>query len=163
VPLTSAGRAQARAIAARLAGHEFGQVLSSPMQRALETGRIAGFGDRIEIVPDLREWDYGDDEGRTTAEIQHDRPGWTIWDDGPRNGESIDEVAARVNRVIVRVRATEGDTLAFGHGHCLRIAAARWLGLPARDGRLLALAPGTLSVLGWEHETAVIERWNEAG
>ena len=162
VPLTELGRSQAVAAGRKLAGTAFAAVLSSPRSRALETARIAGFGDRVEVDDDLREWDYGSDEGLTTAEIRTDRPGWTIWTGGARGGETIDEVAARADRVVARVRSASGDVLLFAHGHLLRIFAARWLGLPPADGRLLALSTATVSVLGWEHETAVVLRWNEA-
>jgi probable phosphoglycerate mutase len=161
IPLTGAGRAQAGAVARRLAGHPFAMVLASPLSRALETARLAGFADRVETTDDLVEWDYGRDEGRTTAEIRVERPGWTIWTGGPQGGETIDDVAARVDRVIARVRAGDGDTLVFAHGHVLRIMAARWIGEPPVEGRLFALATATISVLGWEREQAVIERWND--
>lgn len=161
IPLTEAGREQAEALAHRLAGRRFSVVLSSPRVRALETARIAGFGDRVELSDDLMEWDYGADEGRTTAAIRRERPGWSIWAAGPKGGETAASVAARVDRVIERVRAGPGDVLCFSHGHLLRVLAARWLGLGAADGRLFALSTATISVLGWERETAVIERWNE--
>ena len=161
VPLTEAGREQAEALARRLAGRRFSLVLSSPLSRALETARIAGFGDRVELSDDLREWDYGADEGRTTAAIRRERPGWSIWEAGPKDGEAADAVAARADRVIERVRGGHGDVLFFAHGHLLRVLAARWLGLAATDGRLFALSTASISVLGWERETAVIERWNE--
>ena len=163
IPLTELGRQQARALEARLANHEFGLVLASPLSRALETARLAGFGDRVETTDDLLEWDYGDDEGRTTAEIRQDRPGWTIWRDGPAGGETVRDVADRVDRVIDRVRtdAMGGNALVFAHGHVLRALAARWLGGPLSTGRLYALATATLSILGWEREQAVIERWND--
>jgi probable phosphoglycerate mutase len=162
VPLTELGRSQAVAAGRKLAGITFAEVFSSPLSRSLDTCRIAGFGDRVELMDDLREWDYGDDEGRTTPEIRADRPGWSIWGSGPRNGESVDEVGARADRVIARLRATSSDVLCFAHGHVLRILAARWLELPAVDGRLFALSTATVSVLGWERETPVIQRWNEA-
>ena len=162
VPLTDAGRAEANAVARKLAGHPFAHVLSSPLSRALDTARIAGFGDRVETSDDLLEWDYGADEGLTTPEIRRERPGWTIWRNGPKDGETADEIAARVDRVIERVRAAEGNVLVFAHGHLLRVLAARWLGEPPTEGRLFALSTATVSVLGWERETAVIERWNEA-
>ena len=161
VPLTDDGRAQAIRLGARLRGHPFAEVLSSPLRRALETCRLAGFGGRVEVVDDLREWDYGRDEGRTSTEIQAERPGWSIWRDGPAGGETIDQVAARTDRVIARARAVEGDVLCFAHGHLLRILAARWLGLAPADGALFALAPATVSVLGWERDTAVIDHWNQ--
>jgi broad specificity phosphatase PhoE len=162
VPLTQLGRSQAVAVGRKLTGTSFAAVLSSPRSRALETARIAGFGDRVEVDDDLREWDYGADEGMTTTEIRTDRPGWTIWTGGPRGGETIDQVAARADRVVARVQASSGDVLLFAHGHLLRVFAARWLGLPPPDGKLLALSTATVSVLGWEHETAVVLRWNEA-
>jgi broad specificity phosphatase PhoE len=162
VPLTELGRSQAVAAGRKVAGQAFAEVLSSPLSRALDTARIAGFADRVEVVDDLREWDYGDDEGRTTAEIRADRTGWSIWGEGPLNGETVDEVGARADRVIARVRAASGDVLCFAHGHVLRILAARWLELPAVDGRLFALSTATVSVLGWEREAPVILRWNEA-
>jgi broad specificity phosphatase PhoE len=131
------------------------------MSRALDTARLAGFGERVKVTDDLLEWDYGADEGRTTPEIRRARPGWTIWHDGPRDGERARHVAARVDRVIARTRAEPGDTLAFAHGHVLRVLTARWLGLIASNGRLFELATGTVSVLGWEREQPVIELWNE--
>ena len=162
MPLTELGRSQAVAAGRKLAGATFAEVLASPRARALETARIAGFGARVAIDDDLVEWDYGEDEGRTTAEIREDRPGWTIFADGPRGGETIDQVAARADRVIARVVAADGDVLLFAHGHVLRILAARWLGLGPVDGRLFALSTATVSVLGWEREQAVLLRWNEA-
>ena len=162
VPLTELGRRQATAVAAKLVGHRFGLVLSSPLSRALDTARLAGFANRVETTDDLVEWDYGADEGHTTAEIRVNRPDWSIWDDGPAGGETIEQVAARDDHVIARVRAGTGDALVFAHGHVLRILAARWLGLPPETGRLFALSTATVSVLGWEREQPVIERWNEA-
>lgn len=162
VPLTELGREQAMGVAARLAGRPFVMVLSSPLSRALETARLAGFADRVETTDDLLEWDYGADEGRTTAEIRLDRPGWTIWRDGPKRGETGAQVARRVDRVIARVRERgAGDTLVFAHGHVLRVLAARWLGAHATSGSLFALSTATLSILGWEREQPVIERWND--
>ena len=161
VSLTQAGREDARRVGQALAGHTFTLVLSSPKRRALDTARLAGFGDRVDVSDDLLEWDYGADEGRTTAEIRADRPGWTIWADGPRGGETARHVAARADRVVARVRGGAGDTIAFAHGHVLRGLTARWLGLPVRDGRLFELATGTISILGWEREQPTIERWND--
>ena len=130
--------------------------------RALDTARLAGFGERVETTDDLLEWDYGEDEGRTTPEIRADRPGWTVWADGPLGGETADEVAARVDRVIARVREADGDVLVFAHGHVLRVLAARWIGESPSEGRFFELGTATVSVLGWERETPTIERWNEA-
>jgi len=161
IPLTDLGRSQAAGLATRLAGREFALVLSSPLSRAFETARLAGFGDRVETTDDLVEWDYGADEGRTTPEIRRERPGWTVWRDGPTGGETAEQVAARVDRVIARVRAGSGDALAFAHGHVLRVLAVRWIDEPPAKGRLLALSTATLSILGWEREQAVVERWND--
>ena len=161
VPLTDVGRTQAVAVGRRLSDHAFALVLSSPLSRALETARRAGFAEVVETTDDLLEWDYGAYEGRTTPEIRRDRPDWTIWRDGPKDGERADDVAARTDRVIARARAATGDVLLFAHGHVLRVLAARWLGQPPSAGGLYALSTATLSVLGWERETAVLERWND--
>jgi broad specificity phosphatase PhoE len=162
VPLTAEGEKQARALGQLLDGHEFALVLSSPMQRALETCRLAGYRDRVVADDDLREWDYGDYEGRTTADIRTERPGWVVWD-GVLNGETVEQVGERAQRVIERAMSAGGDVVAFGHGHCLRILAACWLGLPPVDGRLLGLDTATLSVLGHEREQRVIRMWNLSG
>lgn len=159
VPLTGLGRSQARAVGRLLRDERFNRVITSPLARAAVTARLAGFPG-AEPVGDLVEWDYGDVEGRTTAEIREERPGWTIWADGAPNAESSDDVGARVDRVISSARAASGPTLIFAHAHVLRILAARWLGLPAADGRLFILGTGAISVLGWERETPVIVRWN---
>jgi broad specificity phosphatase PhoE len=162
IPLTELGRAQATAVAAKLVGHRFALVLSSPLSRAFDTARLAGYADRVETTDDLLEWDYGADEGRTTADIRVERPDWSIWDDGPDGGESIDAVGVRVDRVIARVRGQSGDALLFAHAHVLRILAARWIGAEPHFGRSFALSTATVSVLGWERDQPVIERWNEA-
>jgi probable phosphoglycerate mutase len=161
IPLTEAGRLQALALGPRLAGLPFATVLSSPLSRALETARLAGFADRLNLDPDLREWDYGADEGRTTPEIRTERPGWSVWTDGVRDGEAIEAVGARVDRVIERSRALDGDSLCFAHGHVLRVLTARWLGLAPAAGALFALGTATISILDWERETPVISRWND--
>ena len=160
VPLTELGRAQAAAAGQRLRGMTFARVLTSPLSRASETARLAGFP-AAKPSPDLREWNYGAYDGRTTAEIRVERPGWTVWADGVDGGETVDEVGARVDRVIAAARTIDGPTLLFAHAHVLRILAARWLGLPAADGRLLVLGTASTSVLGWERETPVIVRWNQ--
>ncbi len=162
IPLTDLGRSQAVAVGRKIGQHPFAEVLSSPLMRALDTCRIAGFGARVELVDDLREWDYGTDEGRTTEEIRAERPGWSIWGEGPRRGETIDDVSTRADVVIQRVLAASGDVLCFAHGHILRILAARWLDLLPVEGRRFALSTATLSVLGWEREIADLQRWNEA-
>ena len=160
MPLTEVGRRHARALGARLSGWQFARVLSSPMARAFETCELAGFGDRAETTDDLREWNYGEYEGRRTVDIREDRPGWGLWKDGAPGGESVEEVCRRADRVIEGARAVDGDVALFAHGHILRIVGARWIGLPPDHGALLALATASISVLGWERETAVIERWN---
>ena len=162
IPLTDRGRDQARALGGRLAGRDFDLVLTSPLSRASETADIAGFNAVARPDPDLLEWDYGALEGRLTADIRVDHPGWTIWRGPWPDGETIDDVAARADRVVTRARAAAGDVLVFAHGHLLRVVAARWLGLAPTAGGLFALGTATVSVLGWERETAVIETWNES-
>jgi broad specificity phosphatase PhoE len=161
VLLTEHGREQAEAVGAALRRREFALVLTSPLGRALETCRLAGFGDRAVQRDELMEWDYGAYEGRTTAEIRKERPGWTLWHDGVPEGETVDQVGARVDHVLDEVRSLDGDALLFAHGHVLRVLTARWLGLEPDAGGLFALDPATLSTLGWERETAVIQLWNE--
>jgi probable phosphoglycerate mutase len=163
VPLTDEGRAQARALAPRLAAHPFVLVGTSPRARAFDTCRLAGLGDRAERCDDLVEWDYGDYEGRSTADIREEVAGWSVWRDGAPGGESLAQVAARADRIVERVRASSGDCALFSHAHFLRVLAARWLGLPAETGAHLALDAGSISVLGWERETPVITRWNDTG
>ena len=162
IPLNETGRAQALTLGYRLRGHSFALVLTSPLARAADTARLAGFGDAVVIDDDLREWDYGDVEGMRTDEIRERQPGWTIWTGPWSGGETIDDVAARADRVLDRVRDVDGDVLAFSHGHLLRVLAARWLGQAPTAGGMFALSTATISLLGWERETAVIERWNEA-
>jgi broad specificity phosphatase PhoE len=163
IPLTEVGRAQAEALGRRLAGHRFALILTSPRSRATDTARLAGFGDLAESDPDLAEWDYGDLEGRRTDEIVREHPGWTIWTGPWPGGEAIEQVSARADRVVARCMAAtaSGDVLLFGHGHLLRVLAARWLNLPGASGRLFGLSTATVSVLGWEHQRPIIERWNE--
>jgi len=162
IPLTELGRQQATAVAAKLVGHRFALVLSSPLSRALDTAHLAGYTKTVQTTDDLLEWDYGADEGRTTAEIRLERPGWSIWDGGPKGGETIDDVATRVDRVIARARDQTGDVLAFAHAHVLRILAARWIEAAPRLGRSFELSTATVSVLGWERQQPTVERWNEA-
>ncbi len=161
IPLTDGGREQARRLRSKLGGRTFARVLSSPLSRALDTAKEAGYGEVVEIDEDLHEWRYGRMEGRTTEEIRTEIPGWTVWSHGVEDGETADDVAERVDRVIARVRAADGDVALFAHGHVLRVLTARWLGEPPANGRLYALSTATVSVLGWERETPVIERWNE--
>ncbi|HXZ56525.1 MAG TPA: histidine phosphatase family protein [Gaiellaceae bacterium] len=160
IPLTEEGRRQAERVGEALRGRSFALVLTSPLQRASETCRLAGFGDVAQTRDDLLEWDYGDYEGRRTAEIREEVPGWTIFRDDAPNGETAEQVGARVDRVLEEARAAEGEALLFAHGHVLRVLTARWLGLPPRDGRLFALDPATLSILGHERETSVLRLWN---
>ena len=161
VPLTDGGRQQARVVGEALRGRDFALVLASPLSRAFETCELAGFGDRAERRDYLMEWNYGAYEGRTTPEIREERPGWTLWRDGVPGGETIEQVEARVDRVIEEIRGADGDALLFAHGHVLRVLTARWLGLEPHAGRLFALDPATLSTLGHERETPVIRVWNE--
>jgi probable phosphoglycerate mutase len=158
--LTDAGCADARALAAALDSRRFALVLVSPLRRSLETARLAGYGERAEVCPDLREWDYGDYEGRTTADIRVEVPQWTVWTHPIPNGETADEVGARADLVIARARDAPGDVLCFGHGHALRVLGARWCDRPPTEGRLLGLDAGAICVLGYERETAVIRQWN---
>jgi len=160
IPLTDTGRERAAEIGRYLAGHPFALVLTSPMLRARDTCRLAGFGDVAQVEPNLREWDYGDYEGLTTRQIQEDRPGWSLWRDGTPNGETVDHAAARTQAVIARALEAPADVALFAHGHILRILASSWLGLAPNSGRLFALSTASLSTLGYERETRVITRWN---
>lgn len=161
IPLTDHGREQARLLGAALAERPLALVLSSPLSRALETCRLAGLGDDVETTEDLLEWDYGEYEGRTTAEIRGEKSRWSLWFDGCPGGESAADVGTRVERVIAEAKAQDGDVALFGHGHSLRVLAARWLELSPTEGRLFALEPATVSALGYERETPVIHRWND--
>jgi len=160
IPLTEEGRCQAMLLAPALHQWRFATVLTSPMSRAQETCRLAGFSARAKVRENLGEWDYGDAEGRTTIDIRRERPGWSLWRDGTRGGETVDQVGQRADRIIAEVRAAGGDVALFAHGHILRILAARWIGLLPDGGRTLALGTATLSVLGYEREQPVILRWN---
>jgi broad specificity phosphatase PhoE len=162
VPLTELGRRQAGAVGAALRDRDFALVLTSPLGRALETCRLAGFGDRALPRDELMEWDYGAYEGRTTPEVREERPGWTLWRYGVPEGETVEQVGERVDAVLDEIRALGGDALLFAHGHVLRVLTARWLTLEPDSGRLFALDPATLSTLGYERETPVIQLWNEA-
>jgi probable phosphoglycerate mutase len=160
LPLTAEGREQALALIARLSGLSFVAVFVSPLRRARETCELAGFADRAIVDPDLVEWDYGEYEGMTGAEIQERRPGWTLFRDGVIGGETIDDVAARAERVLTRVRAIDGNVLLFGHGHQLRILTARWLDFPAAAAQHLQLATASPSTLGYEHDWTALLSWN---
>ncbi len=163
LPLTPAGEAAARQIAARLSGLSFTRVFSSPRIRARRSAELAGF--TPEIDPDLAEWDYGDYEGLTAAEVRARRPGWVVFDDGGPNGESPQQVAERADRVVARLKALSGDVLDFSHGHFLRVLAARWVGQPVGFARHLLLGTAAVSVLGFDHNSLdqpAIALWNDA-
>jgi broad specificity phosphatase PhoE len=158
--LTDHGREQVTALAGKLAAHDFALVVCSPLQRAVQTSRLAGFGEVAELCEDLREWDYGDYEGLTTPQIRERDPSWNLWRDGCPSGEAPTAVGARVDRVLQRFAAVDGTGLAFAHGHVLRVLAARWLAMEVAAGARFALAAAGVGVLGHERETAVIEQWN---
>ena len=160
IPLTDDGRRQARLLGESLSEWSFGRVLSSPLERALETCRLAGLGDSVETTADLLEWDYGEYEGITTPQIRESRPDWYLWRDGCPGGEQLRDVGARADRVIAAIADADQDVALFAHGHILRVVAARWIGLGPEAGALLALNTATLSVLGFERETRVVRRWN---
>lgn len=160
-PLLAHGVRQAEAAGALLreVGLDgFALVLTSPLRRAAETCSRAGFAGEVE--PDLMEWDYGAYEGLTTDEIRQRRPGWSLWEDGVPEGETLADVGRRADRVLARVRGVRGDTLCVAHGHLLRVLAARWLGLPPVAGRLFLLDAGAVSVLGWDHGWPAVEAWD---
>jgi broad specificity phosphatase PhoE len=161
LPLTESGCRRARELSRLLAGRSFALVLTSPLRRAVETCELAGLAGQARVRDELREWDYGDYEGRTTPEIHRRRPGWSLWRDAAPNGETAAEVGARADLVIAEARAAPGDAIAFGHGHMLRVLGARWIGLPPEDGALLALGTGGLCALGYEHGLPVVVRWNQ--
>ena len=161
IPLTEDGRDQARALGRRLAGRSFELVLSSPLQRARVTCELAGLGEQVLLRDELMEWDYGAYEGLTTPQIRERVPGWTVWTHPVLDGETGEQVGVRTDRVISELAGASGDCVVFAHGHLLRVLGARWLGLPATDGALLALNTATLSVLGYERERRVVRLWND--
>jgi len=160
LPLTDTGRLQARGLEPLLAQMNFVLVLSSPLRRARQTATLAGFGERAVIDADLAEWHYGEYEGLTTEQIHEQQPGWMVFTNGGPGGETPAQVGARVDRVIARIRSAEGDVALFGHGHVLRVLAARWLGLAVSAGSQFLLDTGTLSVLGHYRGLAAVEQWN---
>jgi len=160
IPLTDHGRENARRMGLLLHHRKFSLVLTSPLARARETCALAGYGGVAQLEPDLQEWDYGDYEGRTTADVRRERPGWELWKDGVPHGETVEQVGERGQRVIDRAIAVGGDVALFAHGHILRILTSCWLGLPPDCGRLFALDTDSISLLGHERETRVISRWN---
>lgn len=161
LPLLPDGEAAAEALGRRLRQYDFALVLASPLMRARETARLAGLDAKIEITDDLRELGYGEYEGRTTADIRVERPGWSVWTDGSPGGESLEEAAARSDRVIARAQAAGGNVALFAHGHILRIIGARWLDLPPETAAGLALSTASLCILGFERERRVIWLWND--
>ena len=164
IPLTAIGERDAQELSARLMGMNFAKVLTSPLRRARRTAELAGFGDRAEPYPDLTEWDYGAYEGRRTAEIQAERPGWRLFEDGCPGGETLQAVSVRADRVIGRIRALGGDVLVFAHRDILRILAARWLRLQAVEARKFYLTTAAVSILGYHHDLdePVVRLWNDA-
>jgi broad specificity phosphatase PhoE len=163
IPLTERGERNAVSLGERLKDLEFSEIRTSPLQRATKTCALAGFESRARRDPDLVEWNYGDYEGRKTSDIRVENPGWHIFHHGCPGGESLDHIAERADRVIVRLHAMEGRVLLFGHGHFFRVLAARWLRRPAGDGRHYLLGTASLSILGYEHNThePVIRLWND--
>jgi len=165
IPLTPHGEAKARALRGWVEAVAFSRVLTSPRIRARATCELAGLGDRSEIEPDLAEWDYGDYEGRRSADIKEERPGWSLFRDGCPNGESPVAISERVDRLIARLRKLEGNVALFSHGHFGAVLGSRWIGLPVLEGEHLWVAPASMSVLGShpDHpETHVLELWNAA-
>jgi broad specificity phosphatase PhoE len=162
IPLTARGEERAERIRDYLAHRQFSLVLTSPLQRARETCRVAGYADVAQVEENLREWDYGIYEGRTTADIRKEQPDWSIWDAAPPEGEAVEQVAARTQKVIDRAISSGGQVALFAHAHVLRILTATWLGLPPRAGSLFALGTGSVSTLGFERETRVLSTWNRS-
>ena len=163
LPLTERGERNAQRLGERLRGLKPVRVFTSPLQRVRRTCELAGFGAAAEVDRDLLEWDYGKYEGRTSAEIHAERPDWQLFRDGCPGGESPEQVGARADRVVKRVRAVRGDVLLFSSGHFLRTLAARWLGLEPAAGRYFLLSTATLSALGYEHNLfqPVLRLWND--
>jgi probable phosphoglycerate mutase len=162
--LTDRGERNAVRLGERLKGLTFAKVFTSPLQRAKRTCELAGYGSPAEIDRDLLEWNYGDYEGRTTKDIQREQPDWRLFRDGCPGGESPDQVGARADRVVERVRAINGNVLLFSSGHFLRVLAARWLGLEVAAGRYFLLSTGSLGMLAYEHDNLsepVMRLWND--
>ncbi len=163
LPLTERGERNARSLGERLSGLTFATILCSPLQRARQTCELAGFKELAQIEPDLVEWDYGNYEGLTSAEIRKQRPDWQLFRDGCPGGETVEQVGARADRIVKKVREMNGDELLFSSGHFLRVLAARWLGLPVDAGRFFFLDTASFSTLGYERELSrpVIRLWND--
>ena len=161
IPLDDDGRKAATALAPSLAAIGADRVYSSPLERARETCALTGLTEPCEIDPDLLEWDYGEYEGRTTAQIHHDRPGWDLFRDGCPGGENASDVGRRADAFLAKIsEAGERSVIAFAHGHVLRVMVARWLGLPPNRGASFMLSAPSVSTLGREHDNAVVVRWN---
>jgi probable phosphoglycerate mutase len=161
IPLTATGEQQGEALGRHLAGRQFPLVLTSPLGRARETCRLAGFAGGAQVTDDLLEWNYGIYEGRTTPAVRAEQPGWSIWTTTVAQGETVEQVGERARRVIERADAVAGDVALFAHAHILRILAACWMGLPPIHGRNLTLSTASISVLGYERETRVLQIWNQ--
>jgi len=161
IPLTPIGEQQGKALGRHLAGRQFALVLTSPLARARDTCRLAGYVHGAEVTDDILEWNYGIYEGRTTAAVRAEQPGWSIWTTPVPQGETVEQVGARARRAIERAAAVDGDVALFAHAHILRILAACWIGLPPIHGRNLTLGTASVSVLGYERETRVIQVWNQ--
>jgi broad specificity phosphatase PhoE len=161
IPLTEEGRRQASLLRARLGRWSFARVWTSPLSRARDTCTLAGLGDRAEADPDLMEWDYGTYEGRKRPDILREAPGWSLWRDGCPGGENPEQIGARADRILARVRAVDGDVALFAHGHVLRVITARWLGQPVAFGAHIALSTASVSTLGQEHTTDALWLWND--
>jgi probable phosphoglycerate mutase len=160
LPLTESGREAAKALAPCLAGVGFETVLTSPLRRARETCELCGLGDRAQALDDLMEWDYGQMEGMTTAEIRAHQPGWSLWHDGCPGGESVRDVGARADAVISGLLLAQGPAAVFAHGHVLRVIAARWIEAAPNFGERLMFGAGAISVLGEEHGARALQLWN---
>lgn len=161
IPLTENGEAQAETIGKRLKGHSFQAILSSPLQRAARTCEIAGFLKQARLDSDLVEWNYGNYEGLKGQEIRKNEPHWNIFLNGAPGGESVSDISDRTGKVLNNIQSLHGDVALFSHGHFLRALAARWLQLNTQDGRLFALFPGSISILGFEHNGHVLSLWND--
>jgi probable phosphoglycerate mutase len=161
IPLTATGKEQGEALGRHLAGRKFAAVFRSPLGRAAETCRLAGYLEGAQVTEDLLEWNYGIYEGRTTAEVRAKQPDWSIWTTPIPEGETVEEVGVRARRLIDLAATLNGDVAFFAHGHILRILGACWIGMPAINARHLALGTASISVLGWERETRALQVWNQ--